>query len=120
MIAKFKEASNTAKLGYIGLVVTVILGLSNISGKAWTQVTNLDSRYAKQAYVVEQLDKTNQRIAMVEKDLKVSQFLQLEQQLFEMRMRYGADMSKWTDAQRELYWEKKAKYDNLKQELGKK
>lgn len=115
MIKKFKEASNTAKLGYVGLVITVLLGMSNISDKGWTQVMKLDSRYAKQL----ELDKTNERIAMVETNLDVARFLQLEQQLWEMKIRYGADMSKWTEAQKELYWQKKADYDRLKQKLGK-
>jgi len=120
MIKKLKEASNTAKLGYVGLVVTVLLGLSNIGDKAWTQVKKADSRYAKQAYVQAELDKTNRRIAMVEKSQKLSRYLQLDQQLFDMKIRWGADMSRWTDAQRQLYWELKTEYDNLKRELGRK
>lgn len=118
MLTKLKEASTTAKLGYLGLIITVVLGLSNIGGKAWTQVIKVDSRYAKQAYVQDELQKTNTRITMVEQNLDINRFLQLEQQLWEMSIRYGADMSKWTEAQKALYWQKKSEYDALKRKLG--
>lgn len=114
MIQKFKDSSFKAKLGYISLVVAVILGISNVGDKVWSQVMKVDSRYAKQV----SLDDTNMRLATVERNYDFDRYLQKDNQLQEMKVKWGADMSKWTEAQRQLYYKVKAERDALKQKLG--
>jgi hypothetical protein len=114
VIQKFKAASFWTKVGYISLAIGVLLGLGNLSDKALGVIMRVDSRYAKQVA----LDQTNIEVAELKRNYKVDRMLQLEQQMFDMQMRYGNDMSKWTDAQRQLYFKLKAEYDALKEEVG--
>ena len=116
MLNRFKDSSVGAKIGYVSVIIAVLLGLSSIGDKVWGLVYSVDARYAKQV----DLDDTNLEVAAVQRQLKSNRFLQLEKQLFEMRMRWGADMSKWTESQRALYFQLKAEYDRLGEQLGKK
>ena len=77
MLQKLKAASFWGKVGYFSLVITVLLGLSNVSGKVFGYGLKIDQRYAKQV----DLDKTNLELAGVQLKLKVSRLLQLNQQL---------------------------------------
>jgi hypothetical protein len=63
MIQRLKEASFWTKVGYVGLAITVLLGLSNVGEKAWTQVVKVDARYAKQV----DLNNTNIKLAEFQK-----------------------------------------------------
>ena len=114
MIQRLKAASFWAKLGYASLAITVLLGLSNVGEKAWTQGVKLDARYAKQV----DLNDTNTKLAEFQKQYDIDKVLQLQQQLFDMEIRWGADRSKWTEAQKALYFQKKMELDNLKAKIG--
>ena len=114
MLKKFKESSFKAKMGYITVVVAVILGVSNVGDKVWSNVMKVDARYAKQV----DLNDTNMRVTNLERDYNFDRYLQKDQQLQDMFVKWGADMSKWTDAQRQLYYKIKAERDALKQKLG--
>jgi hypothetical protein len=107
MIQKFKAAKFWAKMGYVSLAIAVLLGIGDV------QIVKADSRYAKQV----DLDQTNKNLFAMQQKLDQNEYLQLQQQLFEMKMRYGADMTKWTDAQRALYFIKKAELEKVRQKL---
>jgi hypothetical protein len=98
MIQKFKAAKFWAKMGYVSLAIAVLLGIGDV---------------AKQV----DLDQTNKNLFAMQQKLDQNEYLQLQQQLFEMKMRYGADMTKWTDAQRALYFIKKAELEKVRQKL---
>jgi hypothetical protein len=113
MIQKFKAAKFWAKMGYVSLAIAVLLGIGDVGDKVWAQIVKADSRYAKQV----DLDQTNKNLFAMQQKLDQNEYLQLQQQLFEMKMRYGADMTKWTDAQRALYFIKKAELEKVRQKL---
>ena len=114
MIQKFKESSFKAKLAYVSVAIAVILGVSDVGDKVWSQAIKADARYAKQV----DLDATNIRVAGLERNYDLDRYLQKDQQLQDMFVKWGADLTKWTDAQRQLYYKVKAERDALKQKLG--
>lgn len=114
MLQKLQAASFWAKIGYLSLAITVLLGLGNVGEKAWSQIKKVDARYVKQT----EFKELCADFAAFQRDYEYNRILQLEQQLYEMEVRWGPDKSRWSESQRAIYFQRLAELNKLKDKLG--
>jgi hypothetical protein len=104
--------------------IVLAIAIFALSGYLKDIGTSVDARYVK-TLKQEVRDEGQDKLISENKQtmgefMMWDQVAKLERQLYDMKVMWGMDMAKWTDAQRRAYFDKKTEMDRLKMKLEKK